>query len=111
MALTVKNYELPDGQILEDAYLKVQNITTAIVDYEHIQPSEVPGFDFETTYIKKIESTANIFVYADKKARENMVAAIHWFPVKFDYSLSDWSNIFEQAYKTTREMFEEYEDN
>lgn len=110
MAIKLKNYELPDGTILDEAYLRVQNITTAIVDYEHLKPSEVDGFDLETEFIKKIESTANIFVFADKVARNNGVAAIHWFPIEFDYNLSEWSNIYEQVYESLKKLFPESED-
>jgi hypothetical protein len=110
MALKLKNYELPDGTILDEAYLRVQNITTAIVDYEHLKPSEVEGFDLETEFIKKIETNANIFVFADKVARDNGVAAIHWFPINFDYQLSVYANIYEQAYCALKEIHSESED-
>lgn len=110
MALILKNYELPDGTILDEAYLRVQNVTTAIVDYEHLKPSEVQGFDLETEFVKKIETKANIFVFADKVARDNGVAAIHWFPIDFDYQLSTWSNIYEQTYYALKEIHSESED-
>lgn len=110
MAVKLKNYELPDGTILEEAYLRVQNVTTAIVDYEHLAPSDKEGFDLETTWIKKIETKANIFVFADKIARDNGVAAIDWFPIEFDYQLSIYANIFEQAYHALKEIHSESED-
>jgi hypothetical protein len=110
MALQLKNYELPDGTILEEAYIKVQNIYTAIVDYEHLKPSEIEGFELETTWIKKLESKANIFVFADELARKNSVAAIHWFPIEFDYQLSVYANIYEQAYKALKLIYTKTED-
>lgn len=110
MALKLKNYELPDETILEEAYLKVQNIHTAIVEYEHLKPSEVEGFDLETTWIKELESKANIFVYGDEVARKNGVAAVHWFPIEFNYDLSEWKNIYEQAYAKLKSLYPESED-
>lgn len=109
MAIKVK-YELPDHTILEEAYLRVQNVTTAIVDYEHLKPSEKDGFDLETEFIKKIETKANIFVFADKVARDNGVAAIDWFPIEFDYQLSTWSSIYDQAYAKLKEILPDNED-
>jgi len=110
MAIKIKNYELPDSTILEEAYLRVQNVTTAIVDYEHLQPSDKEGFELETTWIKKIETKANIFVFADEIARNNGVAAVHWFPIEFAYDLSEHSNIYEQAYKALKLIYTESED-
>lgn len=109
MAVKV-NYELPDQTILEEGYLRVQNISTAIVDYEHLAPSDKEGFDLETTWIKKIETKANIFVFADKIARDNGVAAIDWFPIEFDYQLSVYANIYEQAYHALKLIYTESED-
>ena len=38
MALTIKNYELPDGSILEEAYVRVQTVQTTNADYEYLEP-------------------------------------------------------------------------
>lgn len=111
MSLIVKNYELPDGLILENAYFRVQSILTANQDYETLVPTDIPGFDLKSIWEKRVETTANIFVFGDKIAKENGVPAIHWFQINFDYDLSQWTNIFEQAYLKLKEKFPESEDH
>lgn len=108
MALIVKNFELPDGQILEEAYLRINMISTSKIDYEKLEP--VPDSeDLLTTWLTRIETRANCYVHGDKVARKHQVAPLHWFGFEFDYDLSEWQNIYEQAYKKLLEIYPEGE--
>lgn len=109
MALIVKDLELPDGQILEEAYLKVQSINTANVDYEFLEP--ISENESKVSWLTRIETRATIFVYADKLAREHRVPALHWFSYEIEYNLSEWQNIYEQAYFKLKEIYPEGEDD
>ncbi len=106
MALIVKNYELPDGLLLDEAYLRVNSITTSAIDYEFLQPIE-GSEDLLTTWISKLETKVSIYVFSDKIARKNQVAPLHWFQFEIDYNLSEHSNIYEQAYAKLRKIFPE----
>lgn len=108
MALTIKNFELPDKQILENSYLKVQSVTSSNNDYEYLET--VSKDEQKVSWISKIESKVTIFVWADELARKNRVPALHWFQFNLDYNLSEWSNIFEQAYYKLKEIYPEGED-
>ena len=106
MAVIVKNYELPDGLLLEEAYLKVNQITTSLIDYEFLQPIEGTE-DLLTTWLTRLETKVSIYVFSDKTARKNQVAPLHWFQFEIDYDLSEHSNIYEQAYAKLRKIFPE----
>lgn len=111
MALKVKNLELPDKSILDEAYLRIQNIHTSNVDYEFLKPSDIEGFELETSWKNRIETKVTVFVWADEIARKNRVPALHWFIFEMDYDLSEWTNIYEQAYYKLKEIYPEGEDD
>lgn len=104
MAFLVKNYELPSGQVLEEAYLRVQSFNTVNSDYEYF---ENEGDNQVIKWKTKLDSKATIFVWASELARKNRATAIHWFQIDLDYKLSEWSNVFEQSYKKLNEIFPE----
>lgn len=106
MALIVKNFELPDGQILEEAYLKVNTITTSKTDYEFLEPIGDTE-DLRVTWVPKLETKVNCYVWADKIARQHQVAPLHWFGFDIDYDLTEWSNIYEQAYSKLKKIYPE----
>jgi hypothetical protein len=108
MGLKVKNFQLPDETILEEAYLKVQNIGSVSADYEHFE--NLPDGSQRLNWIKKVESTALVYVWPDEGARENRAQVQHWFQIEFNYDLSEWTNIYEQAYKKLKTLFPEGEN-
>lgn len=105
MGLKVKNFELPDETILEEAYLKVQSISSVSADYEYFE--NLPDGSQKLQWVKKIESTALIYVYPDEGARDNRAQVIHWFQIEFKYELAEWSNIYEQAYNKLKILYPE----
>lgn len=108
MALKVKNYKLPDESYLEEAYLKVQTLGVTNSDYEFFENTdniEETGIEQVLKWIKRIESHATVFVWADELARKNNAHPMHWFKIQFDYDLSLHENIFEQAYKKLNILF------
>lgn len=107
MALKVKNFQLPDGNILEEAYLKVQNVSSVSSDYEFFENLEDGSQRLQ--WIKRIESTALVYVWPDEGARENRAQVQHWFNIEFNYDLSEWTNIYEQAYQKLKIIFPEGE--
>lgn len=109
MALRVKNLELPDGQILENAYLRIQNIFTENKDYEFLE--SVSEIESKVSWVTRIESKVVVFVWADEIARQHRVPAMHWFGFEFEYNLSEWQNIYEQAYLKLKEIYPEGEDD
>tara|TARA_R110000868_G_scaffold320909_4_gene581924 strand:+ start:7214 stop:7543 length:330 start_codon:yes stop_codon:yes gene_type:complete len=107
MGLKVKNFQLPDETFLEEAYLKVQNIGSVCSDYEFLE--NLPDGNQKVSWLKKIESTALIYVWSDEGARENRAQVQHWFQIEFNYDLSEWTNIYEQAYNKLKILFPEGE--
>lgn len=87
MALQAK-VEL-ENQIFEEAYVRIQKIQSANIDYEQI-------IDDTLTYTSRLENIATVFVWVDKLARTNRAIPSHWFVFNFEYDLE--SNIYEQAY-------------
>jgi len=108
MGLKVKNFQLSDDTYLEEAYLKVQNVATVCADYELLENQ--PDGSQRLKWIKKIESTALIYVWSDEGARENRAQLSNWFQMEFDYDLTQWVNIYEQAYNKLKVLFPEGED-
>ena len=108
MAFIIKNFELPDKQILENAYLRVQSINTSNVDYEFLE--NISETEQKVSWLTRLETKVTIFVWADKIAREHRVPALHWFQFDLDYDLSQWTNIYEQAYYKLKEIYPEGED-
>jgi hypothetical protein len=109
MALLVKNLEAPDGSIFPEAYVRVQSISVANVDYEYLEP--IPDSDdLITKWITKVEASSTLYVYADAIARNNRVTPVHWFSVEFSYDKSIWENVFEQVYKRVKTIYPEAED-
>ncbi len=107
MALRIKEFELPDGTILEDAYLRVQNVTVSNVDYEFFDKAEenVDNIEEVLKWVTRIESKATVFVWADEFARSNRATVLNWFTFEFQYDLSEHSNPFEQAYKQLNKIY------
>ena len=97
MALQTK-LELPDGQIFETAYIRIQKIQTANLDYEFFVKSDKEGVEEELRWITNLENIATVFVWADDVARKNRAHVVHWFTFNFDYELELSDNIYTQAY-------------
>jgi len=108
MGLKVKNFQLSDDTYLEEAYLKVQNVASVCSDHEFFE--NLPDGSQRLKWIKKIESTSLIYVWSDEGARENRAQLAHWFQIEFDYDLTQWVNIYEQAYNKLKQLFPEGED-
>lgn len=108
MALIVKNYVLPDETILEEAYLKVWKIQTALTDhefFENVNDPLRPDIDQELKWITRQENNATIYIWPDKGARDNRAPVVHWFPFNFQYDLSVYENIYEQVYAALEKKF------
>lgn len=104
MALIVKNFELPDNSILEEAYLRIAVITTANTDYEYFEPL-LDSNDVITSWTTKLENKVNVFVYADQFARKNRATPVNWFEYTFKLDLKSKLNIYEQAYNKLSELY------
>jgi len=98
MAL-ITNYTTKTDEIFETAYIKIQRIDTANIDYEFFKNSDKPDVYQELTWINRIESNMKVFVWVDQGARNNRVAAVDWFTLDFTYDLTSNDNIYTQAYK------------
>lgn len=112
MALTVKSFETPDGSIFENVYMKVQKVQIANADYEHFENVNDPlrpDVEQELKWIKRLETTATIYVWADELCRENRAQIISWFSITFDYDLTAYENIFEQVYKKLKKIYPDSE--
>ncbi len=92
------NYTLPNGDIIENAYLRVQKIITSNQDFEFLKPSDKENVESETEWITRFESEAVIYVWTDKMARDYRVTPIHWFNLKFDFDKASERNIYQQVY-------------
>lgn len=114
MALKVKNYELSDGTLLEEAYLKVQSVGISNTDYEFFENNpnvELDGIDQILRWVTRTESNATVYVWADEIARRNNAHPLHWFKVDFVYDLSIHENVFEQTYKKLNILFPNSQDS
>lgn len=114
MAQKVKNYELTDGTLLEEAYLKVQTIGISNTDYEFFENNpnwENDGIEQILKWVKRTESHATVFVWGDEVARKNNAIPLHWFKIDFNYDLSAHENVFEQAYKKLNILFPNSQDS
>ena len=109
MAVKIKDFELPDKSILEEAYLRVAVVTTANTDYEYLEPM-LDSNDLITMWTTRLENKANVFVYGDEIARKNRVNPVNWFEFIFDLDLKSDLNSYEQAYKKLKEIYPESED-
>lgn len=105
MALKIKNFELPDGFILEEAYLKVQNILIQNIDIEQLE-TVTDSDDLITTWHTQIQSKANVYVFADHEARKNRVPPMEWFDIEFKLT----ENPFIDAYNKIKEIYPIAED-
>lgn len=105
MALKVKNYELSDGTIFPEAYLRVQNVYLENKDYEYFKNSDKEDVEQELAWLTRIETRATVFVWSDELARRNRAMAAHWFNIEIGYDLSEHSNIIEQVYQKLNKMF------
>lgn len=109
MALKIKNFELPDESILEEAYLRIASLTSTNVDYEHYEPL-LDSDDVILRWTSRLENKANVFVYGDEIARQNRVSPVNWFEFKFDLDLTSAQNIYEQAYQKLKQIYPEGEN-
>lgn len=99
MALQVK-YEHPTSkQVYPEAYLRIQKIQTAHLDYEFFAKSDKEGVEEELRWITRLENIVTVFVWSDKVARDNRAIVVHWFTFEFDYDLTNPTNIYTQAYE------------
>jgi len=98
------DYEL-DGQIYEGAYLRIIKVRTASVEYEYFKDVDDPNrpdIAQEMDWKIILESTATVYVWADKDGRENRAQPMKWFSFDFDYELDSVDNIYKQAYKSLK---------
>jgi len=109
MAVKIKQFELPDKSVLEEAYLRVAVVTTAHVDYEYLEPM-IDSNDLITMWTTRLENKANVFVYGDEIARKNRVSPVNWFEFIFDLDLESNLNIYQQAYTKLKEIYPESEE-
>lgn len=109
MAIKIKNFELPDKSVLEEAYLRISVITTAHTDYEYLEPM-VDSPDLITMWTTRFDNRANVFVYGDEIARNNRVNPVNWFDFVFKFDLQVTDNIYTQAYHKLKEIYPESED-
>lgn len=109
MAVKIKDFELPDKSILEEAYLRIAVATSANVDYEYLEPM-LDSNDLITMWTTRLESKANVFVYGDEIARKNRVSPVNWFEFIFDLDLKSNLSIYDQAYNKLKEIYPESED-
>jgi hypothetical protein len=109
MALKIKDFELPDKSVLEEAYLRLAVVTSANVDYEYLEPM-LDSNDLITMWTTRLESKANVFVYGDEIARKNRVSPVNWFEFIFDLDLKSNLSIYDQAYNKLKEIYPESED-
>lgn len=110
MALKIKNYELPSGELLDEAYLRVQNVLVENKDYEFFEKSDKPDVELELKWITKVECRATVFVWADSMARQYRATALQGFTIEFNYELSQHTNVFEQAYAELSKRYSDIED-
>lgn len=90
-----------DDVIVGDAYLRIVKVKSSQVDYENfvnVDDPDNPNIAQRLEWTVRIESTATVFVWTDKAARDNRVPAVKWFDFDFDYDLHSNRNIYEQAY-------------
>lgn len=104
MALKIAEYIMPDKSVVNDAYVRVKNITTENNDYEKLEPIEDTN-DLLETWHTRMETRANVFVYADERCRRNQVSPIHWYSVEFNYDPESLNNIYQQAYIAVAKKF------
>lgn len=109
MALKIAEYIMPDKSVVNDAYVRVKNITTENNDYEKLEPIEGTN-DLLETWHTRMETRANVFVYADEGCRRNQVSPIHWYSVEFDYDPESLNNIYQQAYLAVSKKFAQFEE-
>ena len=99
MALQVKNYETREGIILNDAYLRVFNVTVSNNDYEFFANSDEPDVFQKLEWVTRVEGHMNVYVWSDEGARKNRAVAVYCFTVEFNYYFKSTDNIYTQAYK------------
>lgn len=94
------NYEHPNNHIIyPEAYVRIQKIQSANLDYEFFAKSDKEGVEEELRWITRLENIVTVFVWPDKIARDNRAQVVHWFTFEFDYDLSSSTNIYAQAYE------------
>ena len=104
MALKV-NYTLPDNELLEGAYLRIQKISTTNVDYEYFEKSKKENIEEELKWTTRLENECVVYVWSDEIARANRAQVLHWFNSKFEYDLESVYNIYEQGYQQLNKRF------
>lgn len=96
MALKIKEFQLPNGEIIENGYFRVQKIISANIDYEFFD-KEQDEFEVMKWEVRN-ESTATFFIWPDETARQHRAQVIHWFTLNFVFNFESNENIYNQAY-------------
>lgn len=94
------DYEL-DKIIHRDVYMRVHKIRTVMVDYEQfvtVDDPERPTVGEELSWMVRNETTATVYVWDSKEARDRRAQPMKWFSVDFEYFPDQPRNIFQQAY-------------
>lgn len=108
MALKIKNFTLPDGLVLDEAYVRVHSIVLSNIDYEYLEP--IPDSDdLITKWVTRLELRGNVYVYGDKVARDNRVSPMNWFDFVFQPEGSE-VDAFKTAYEYVKELYPTAED-
>jgi hypothetical protein len=100
-------------QEFPEAYLRIQSVTTNNVEYEffeNVNDPDYPDIAQRVSWVNRIETTANVYVYGDEIARKNRAQVIHWFSFTFDYDLDSLNNIYQQAYAKLHTLFQDSKD-
>lgn len=86
-----------DGIVYNDAYLRIQTVRSAVVDYEKFETSESDGSE-RLVWVSRMESYATVYVWSDAGARANRAQPIKWFTFQYEYDIAHPDNAFKQAY-------------
>jgi hypothetical protein len=98
MALQIKVYTLPNGDILNDVYLKIQKIISTSEDYEFLENVD-ESEHIKVTWLPKQKNELVAYIWADEIARRNQAAILHFLTGEFEYDMNSVYNIYEQAYQ------------
>ena len=98
MALRLQTYKLPDGEILNNVYLKIQKVISTLEDYELLE-SVQDSDDLKVSWIPKLKTELVAYIWADEFARRNQAPIVHFLSGEFTYDMNSVYNIFEQAYQ------------
>ena len=93
-----------DDRVYSDAYIRIAKIHTHQVDYEKFEERDADdGIVEQLTWVKREESRATVFIWADKIARDNRAQPLKWFAIDFEFKHDSDQNIYSQAYQCLKE--------